>query len=678
MTRHSPPQPDISQAQILDVVTAICEAAATDNGLESLLQQGVERLRPLLDSDRVVIYQVLSSHDGVIAAEAVEASWQTLRGVRFTESCLYKGWEERCRQGQWSLVGDVQDSALEPCYASLLRRLQVQANLAVPIFAGSRLWGMLIAHQCRSPRLWNLSSRSLLMHAARHLGQSIYQQGLQQQLQAQGVSSQAQHLFDLFTNHVEQVLFIRDAVSGQFLYVSTAYERVWGQPLALLYSDPGLWLRQVHPDDLPQVQASVRHQFSGNSVRREYRIVRPDGDVRWVHAYVQVVNDEQNQPRYMVGWAEDCTERRQLQASLQATEAALSRRVDQEQLLRRLTARVRETLDFNTILRATVAGVKTVFDADRAVIFQILANGDRRIAQQATKPEYDTLTDAMIPSGRLPAAYLEKLRTGQPYIVNDNRAEPWPPDVNAFLAAIEVKSAMIAPIAHPFGGVRQPVWGILVVHACGEQRQWQSFEASMLQHFADQLNTALHQAELYRQLQAANQELDHIAKVDSLTQLANRRWLDEYLAQEWQRLARERKPLSVVLADVDYFKPYNDTYGHAAGDQCLAEIASAIRLGVRRPADLAARYGGEEFALVLPDTNARGAIRVVQLVRHHLQTLDLPHGASPSGDTITLSFGIATVLPTPGSPAEGILEAADQALYAAKDAGRNQYQVFKP
>ncbi|MBW4459004.1 MAG: diguanylate cyclase [Nodosilinea sp. WJT8-NPBG4] len=678
MTRQSLPQPDISQAQILDTVTAICDASAAGSELEVLLQQGVDRLRPLLDTDRVVVYQVLSPHDGFVIAESVDAAWRPLRGERISESCFASRWEERDRRGQLSLVADVQHGTLDPCYADLLSRLQVQANLAVPIFAGAHLWGLLIAHHCRSPRPWNPSSCDLLVHVARHLGQGVYQHSLQQQLQAFAVHSQTEQLFDLFTHHVEQVLFIRDAVSGQFLYVSAAYERIWGHSPALLYSDPGLWLRQVHPDDLPRVQASVGRQFDGNSVRREYRIVRPNGDVRWVQAHVQVVNDDQNQPRYMVGWAEDYTDRRQLQASLKATEAALSRRVGQEQLLRMLTARMRESLDLETILGATVAGIKTVFSADRAVIFQILANGDRRIAQQATSPEYATVTDNMIPSGPLPAAYLERLYTWQPYIINDIAAEPWSPDLLTFLSAIRVKSAMIAPIAHPFGGDRQPLWGILVVHACGEHRQWQPFEANMLQHFADQLNTALHQAELYRQLQAANQELDRISKVDSLTQLANRRWLDEYLKQEWQRLARERKPLSVVLADVDYFKPYNDTYGHAAGDQCLVEIASAIRFGVRRPADLAARYGGEEFALVLPDTDAAGAIRVVQLVRHHLQTLDLPHGASPSGDTITLSFGIATVTPTPDSPAEAILELADQALYVAKDAGRNQYQVFNP
>ncbi|MBE9156313.1 diguanylate cyclase [Nodosilinea sp. LEGE 06152] len=681
MTRNLPPQPAISEATILSAVAAVCDAAALAYDLDLFLQQVVDTLRQLLDTDRVVVYQFLPNRDGIIAAESVGAAWLPLRGELIYDPCFENGWGERYRQGHIGIVTDVQHNNLEPCYVDLLTSLQVQAKLAVPIFAGPQLWALLIVHCCGGPCNWHQSSHDLLRHVARQVGQTVYQNELEQQLAQQRQTrpdrEQTEQLFQLFTDHVDQLLFIRDAVSKQFLYVNAAFEQIWEQPSAALYDDPNLWLRQIHPDDLPQVQASVGRQFEGNSVRREYRIVRPSGEVRWIKAHVRVVEDDQAQPRYMVGWAEDCTEHRELQAHLRATEATLSRRVGQEQLLRMLTARMRETLDFKTILSAAVAGIKAVFNADRAVIFEILADGNRRIAQQATHPNYVTITDAMIPAGPLSPDYLKRLRTGQPYIVNDVDTALWSSEILAFLNSIMVRSAMIAPIAHPFGGDRQPVWGILVVHACGENRQWQPFEANMLQHFADQLTTALHQAELYRQLQAANRELDRIAKVDSLTQLANRRWLDEYLSQEWQRLARERKPLSVVLADVDFFKPYNDTYGHAAGDQCLIDIASAIDHGVRRPADLAARYGGEEFALVLPDTDTAGAIRVVQMVRHHLQILSLPHGASPSSTTITLSFGIATLVPTPGSPAESILAAADQALYAAKDAGRNQYQVFQ-
>ncbi|MBE9113125.1 diguanylate cyclase [Nodosilinea sp. LEGE 07298] len=682
MTRNLPPQSAINEAQILAAVAAVCDAAVLAYDLDLFLQRVVDTLRQLLDTDRVVVYQFLPGDDGVIAAESVGAGWLPLRGELIYDPCFENGWGDRYRQGHIGIVTDVQQNNLEPCYADLLTRLQVQAKLAVPIFAGSQLWALLIVHRCSSPCDWHQSSQVLLKHVARQVGQTIYQNELerqlaQQQRQTRPTLDQTEELFQLVTDHVDQLLFIRNAVSGQFLYANAAFEQIWQQPSAALYDDPNLWQRQIHPDDLPNVLASVGRQFEGNSVRREYRIVRPSGEIRWIKAHVRVVEDDQGQPRYMVGCAEDCTEHRELQAHLRATEATLSRRVGQEQLLRMLTARMRETLDFETILSAAVAGIKAVFNADRAVIFEILADGRRCISQQATHPNYITISDAMIPPEPVSADYLKALQSGQPQIYNDISTFPWSTTSVVFLASVEVKSAMVAPIAHPFGGDRHPVWGILVVHACGEHRQWQPFEANMLQHFADQLTTALNQAELYQQLQAANRELDRISKVDSLTQLANRRWLDEYLTQEWQRLAREHKPLSVVLADVDFFKPYNDTYGHAAGDQCLIDIANAIHHGVRRPADLAARYGGEEFALVLPDTDTAGAIRVVQMVRHHLQILGLPHGASPSSPTITLSFGIATLVPTPGSPAESILAAADQALYAAKDAGRNQYHVFQ-
>ncbi len=683
MTRDLQPQPALSPTEILAAVAAVRDAIALAPDLDTLLQRVIDIVRQRLDTDRVVVYRLLPNHDGVIAAESVESNWLSLRGELIYDPCFAGGWGDRYRQGHIGVVENAQDSHLEPCYAALLTRLQVQANLAVPVFAGSNLWGLLIAHHCCSPRRWHQSSLDLMGHVAHELGQGVYQNDLLRQLRqaqqrspTQPTSSQTEQLFQLFTDHVEQLLFVRDAVSGQFLYVNSAYERIWERPPDDLYNNPDSWLSHIHPDDLPQVQRSLGQQFDGQSVRREYRIVCPSGAVRWVQAHVRVVEDRQAQPRYMVGWAEDCTQQRQLQAHLQATEAILSRRVGQEQLLRMLTARMRETLDIETIFSATVAGIKAVFNADRAVIFEILADGNRRIAQQAVHLSYATITDDMIPPGPLPAGYLKRLSLGQPQIYNDISTAPWPPVIADFLTNIEVKSAMVAPIAHPFGGERQPVWGLLVVHACSEQRQWQAFEANMLQHFGDQFTTALRQAELYRQLQAANQELDRIAKVDSLTQLANRRWLDEYLEQEWQRLGRDRKQLSVVLADVDFFKPFNDTYGHAAGDHCLVNIASAIGLGLRRPADLAARYGGEEFALVLPDTDTAGAIRVVQLVRHHLQTRALPHGAGPAGDTITLSFGIATQVPSSDAPAEGILKAADQALYAAKAAGRNQYQVF--
>ena len=120
---------------------------------------------------------------------------------------------------------------------------------------------------------------------------------------------------------------------------------------------------------------------------------------------------------------------------------------------------------------------------------------------------------------------------------------------------------------------------------------------------------------LTEQLEIANRELERLASLDGLSQIANRRCFDQQLAQEWKRLQREQLPLSLILCDIDFFKVYNDTYGHQAGDECLRQVAYTIHQAVRRPADFTARYGGEEFAVILPNTEATGAVRVAEKIR---------------------------------------------------------------
>ncbi|MBO9998580.1 MAG: CHASE2 domain-containing protein [Cyanobacteria bacterium SID2] len=172
-------------------------------------------------------------------------------------------------------------------------------------------------------------------------------------------------------------------------------------------------------------------------------------------------------------------------------------------------------------------------------------------------------------------------------------------------------------------------------------------------------------------LEAANHKLHRIATMDSLTQVANRRRFDEYLNQEWQRMSRERAPLSLILCDVDDFKRYNDTYGHQAGDVCLHQIAQAIRRALKRPADLVARYGGEEFAAILPNTPASGAMQVARAIREEIWKLAIPHTASRVSDLVTVSLGVTTQIPILTRPVEFLIAASDRALYEAKARGRN-------
>ncbi|MGB5974539.1 MAG: sensor domain-containing diguanylate cyclase, partial [Nodosilinea sp.] len=176
-------------------------------------------------------------------------------------------------------------------------------------------------------------------------------------------------------------------------------------------------------------------------------------------------------------------------------------------------------------------------------------------------------------------------------------------------------------------------------------------------------------------LKEANEKLGRLATLDGLTQIPNRRRFDQYLDQEWQRMVREQQPLSLIMFDVDYFKPYNDCLGHQQGDEALVAIAAAATRAVKRAADLLARYGGEEFAVVLPNTRRTGAEIVAKDLRREIAALRLAHPQSPVSDYLTVSIGIASIVPTNDQVLEALIAAADAALYQAKRRGRDRYWV---
>jgi len=173
------------------------------------------------------------------------------------------------------------------------------------------------------------------------------------------------------------------------------------------------------------------------------------------------------------------------------------------------------------------------------------------------------------------------------------------------------------------------------------------------------------------ELTRANAELRRLAALDGLTGIANRRRFDEAVHVEWQRGRRQRTPLALLMCDVDHFKLYNDHLGHPAGDLCLKKMAAVLTGQLKRPADLAARYGGEEFALLLPDTDLAGALRVGEACRAGLEQLALPHPKAPRG-LVTMSMGVACIVPGDDDTLEDLIARADAALYDAKRAGRNR------
>jgi len=173
-------------------------------------------------------------------------------------------------------------------------------------------------------------------------------------------------------------------------------------------------------------------------------------------------------------------------------------------------------------------------------------------------------------------------------------------------------------------------------------------------------------------LEQAHAALKRVAEIDGLTQIPNRRTFDETLVRMWQQLGESQQPLAAILCDIDFFKKYNDTYGHQQGDSCLISVAQALYATLPNASGIAARYGGEEFIFLLPNCELEAAVTVAEQARHNIEQLNLAHRSSDVVDHVTLSLGVACIIPNENSSAKQLIEAADCALYAAKKNGRNR------
>jgi diguanylate cyclase (GGDEF)-like protein len=182
---------------------------------------------------------------------------------------------------------------------------------------------------------------------------------------------------------------------------------------------------------------------------------------------------------------------------------------------------------------------------------------------------------------------------------------------------------------------------------------------------------AIKLGERERELRTANRHLEALASIDSLSGLANRRSFDARFEAEWQRAAMLKRPISLVMIDVDHFKLFNDNYGHLEGDQCLRVIGETLAVAASHKADFAARYGGEEFVLLLPDTSLAAALDIAERLRAAVAGLSIDHRFAPCGH-VTVSMGVASLTPTDAEGRQTLIEAADAALYAAKRNGRNR------
>lgn len=422
--------------------------------------------------------------------------------------------------------------------------------------------------------------------------------------------------------------------------------------------------KHIHPEDWAWVdqslRAAIRHQKRYDV---EFRIVLPDGTVRWLLSQGQVFYTPQQQPR-LVGVTLDISAQKR-------AEAELKLQAQRERLVSEIAQRIRNLLDLDSILEQTVIAVREFIEADRVIILQCAPDMSGEVIQESCSPDYPAMMGwAVRDPWSVDEKFLAHYRQGRGMAVANVYEQGLSENQLMFLDYFKIKAEIVVPLLQ-----EQTLWGLLIAHQCSVPRQWSTADVRLLQNLGTQVGIAVQQAKLHRQLTLANQGLRRMAYLDGLTQVANRRRFEQHLDGEWRRMARQKTPISIILADIDYFKGFNDLYGHQAGDNCLRLVARTLSHAAKRPGDLVARYGGEEFAVILPNTNLKGAEAVAEDIRRSIRDRRISHRSSSIDTIVTMSLGVATCIPSAEDSAANLLKRADQALYAAKEGGRDQVRL---
>ncbi len=347
------------------------------------------------------------------------------------------------------------------------------------------------------------------------------------------------------------------------------------------------------------------------------------------------------------------------------------KQAEQERIINSITQSIHYSLTLNETLATATSKLQQFLGAEQVFIVKFTSVSECTVVAEVCCPECPVIPRLTIQDlewfkkhNQQPLQFLESWSAEQ------TEQSGIPPEHQKWLKAYQVKAELLVPIFQ-----EDRLWGILIAHRYQQAESWTSDEVNILSRIINQLAIAIQHSELHQQLQLANQQLNDLANTDCLTQLANRRHFDHYIHEEWKRLKREKLPLSLILCDIDYFKKYNDFYGHPEGDVCLQRVTQAISDSVKRPCDLVARYGGEEFAVLLPNTDGDGAIQVAKRIQKNIAELKIPHLKSDFNQYVTLSLGITSLIPSLDITPDQFIKMADQALYDAKENGRNQYAI---
>ncbi len=491
-----------------------------------------------------------------------------------------------------------------------------------------------------------------------------YKVALQERHKAEEALRSSQDFLQKVANTVPHILYLFDLLKGTSVYLNEKSVTILGySPEEFCNADPQWFMNCFHPDD-QHLCNDIPNRFvnlkDNEVLSTEYRFRHKNGEWRWLNTReVVFARDANGTPTQILGSVEDINTRKE-------AEVMLRQQAEGERLITEVTQQIRQSLNLEEVLNTTVNSIRQCLGSDSVAIYQLESDGSGNFAAESLSDNYPQRLELTMHPFSLNQDFSYYYQ-GLPKVFHDIQECDFSADLFELLQLYQIKAAVIVPILNG-----EHLWGLLIVHQYAAPRYWQAFEVNLLQQLASQVAIAIHQSVLYQQVQAANEELQRLATLDGLTQIANRRRFDQYLEAEWQRLKREQLSLSLILLDVDFFKLYNDTYGHLGGDDCLRQLASALKNIVKRPADLVARYGGEEFAIILPNTEIQGAIYVAQTIGQAVRDLAIPHAQSRVSDRVTVSLGVVSIVPNSEISPSDLINAADKALYVAKQQGRDR------
>jgi diguanylate cyclase (GGDEF)-like protein/PAS domain S-box-containing protein len=478
---------------------------------------------------------------------------------------------------------------------------------------------------------------------------------------------ESEELFRQLAENIREVFFVTTPEPVRVIYVSPAYEEMTGQPQEELYRRATAWMDGIPPEDRDTVIPVFQKAQRGEKTDMEYRIVRPDGSERWIRARTYPVYGEGNRLTRVVGFAEDITERKKAEADLRDAHERLNLALEDSQQRARTSEKLTDLVDLVQCCHTDEQAYKIAEEALGSIFAPCegalcLTSASRDIVEAVAVWGHDLKTDQAFGPGDCWA-----LRRGKTHAVKDASSPMHCPHVSASLKGGHLCVPLMA---------QGETLGLLYLQCDGPEGKAEGKldDASMAR--------LLRRAELVAErvsLALANlklrQILRHQSVRDPLTGLFNRRYMEETLDRELARAARRNETVALAMCDLDWFKEFNDTFGHEAGDLVLRQVASLFRQKVRQ-GDIACRFGGEEFVLILPEATAAMAAERAESIRKEVEGLALTYRGHTLG-RITVSTGVA-MFPEDGATAEDLLRAADQSLYRAKAQGRDRVVFWSP